>query len=365
MAMYFVVFAIVLFFSYIASIQYKKENKSYKFFIFLSILTLSLFAALRHYSVGKDIEVYALSDFMSVKNQKSIVSVFTSFGSERLYYLFDYVISKLFGNFRFFLFFHQFIISLLVYKIALSEKNKGNFLLYIFSYLLLTYNLTFNIIRQSLSIFIVLYSYKYLESRENIKYVIGVIIASMFHTSALICLLFPFIRIVSSWKHKYFYIIVTSTVIIISYYYLNSILNFVGNNFSAFRHYSHYIDIFDKTNLSKLYLYTKIFMMMFFLFFSSYVCKIDRKNKNNSFLIYMCILDVVLFYACAFVKYGYRFSYYFYAFNIYFIPRLYNTIQNKFNKKVYILLVVVILITHWVIRNVIVGYDSTVPYLFG
>ena len=85
-------------------------------------------------------------------------------------------------------------------------------MLYIFSYLLLTYNMTFNIIRQSISIFIILYSYKFIETKNYLKYIIGVIVATMFHTSALICALFPMIKIISNRKHTLYLILLEITL---------------------------------------------------------------------------------------------------------------------------------------------------------
>jgi uncharacterized protein with PQ loop repeat len=98
---------------------------------------------------------------------------------------------------------------------------------------------------------------------------------------------------------------------------------------------------------------------IFFIYYTT------SNNGKNGTLLSFAAFDTLFYSLSGFVKYGYRLSYFFLPFYIIFIPRLYNNIKDKKNKKIYLMLIIVLSLAYWYIRYVHEGYDGTVPYFIG
>lgn len=361
MIIYWIIFAIALFLTNIADKNYKKNKRKSYILAVVCVIILSVFAALRALSVGIDLSRYGIYMFNRATRYSNIFTYLQTFQKDDIgYYIFNYVIARFTDNIHWLLFMHQFIISSIIYIIAFKEKEKKdtNLALTIFIYLTLLYNMTFNIIRQALSIVIIVYSFYSLEEKKYLRYYILLLIASSFHRSTLILCALPLVNLVyKNKKSNLFKTIVMSAILIISFYFIEEIFALLSQNIDVFENYSVYISA-SKTNLSVRFLRYKILMLITVLFF---YFNTPNKSKNH-FLMFMSVLDVVFYSLAGFIRYGYRISYFFIGFYIIFIPRMLKNIKTKQNRIIFSVLIIMILIGYWYFRNVIMGYDGTIPY---
>ena len=120
---YFLIFAIIATLSIFADCFYKKSRKLSIFFGILSVLFFSIFAGLRSFNVGTDINVYGLRRFEREIESGSFIEQISNYNDiEYGYSLFNHIIAKFTHNYHWFLFAHQLIISIIVYIIAFREK---------------------------------------------------------------------------------------------------------------------------------------------------------------------------------------------------------------------------------------------------
>lgn len=176
------------------------EYSRYKFldYIFrgLCFLILWIPAALR-YDIGTDYAAYAARFYGDFYDP-------TEFG---LYMIFDIV--KYFGGGVEWAF---AIVALLTYFPICFGMPKRGYTITIFFFSIILYLSTYNLIRQDLAVCIIAFAFvRYLIiDYSKLKFLIFVLIASIFHASALLCLLFVFIRPIQS--HRLMLIIISVAI---------------------------------------------------------------------------------------------------------------------------------------------------------
>lgn len=188
------VYILLVSFSLFMSIIY--DNRSSKAavlpYIILYILVV-LVAGLR-YRVGIDTLNY-MEIYSTLPDVNNIVNIFDSEENYTIapLFLFLVVISKLFSNEFFVLqIFHAAILNFFIFLFVFREKRNKFFCIFMY---LIAYFFYFNmeIMRESLAVGVFLMSRDLLYNRKYIKYLLCVIIASMFHYSALIMIIYPFV----------------------------------------------------------------------------------------------------------------------------------------------------------------------------
>ncbi|MCI8568944.1 MAG: EpsG family protein [Bacilli bacterium] len=362
---YILLFALVMFLTVIAQTTYNKSKKLSIALSVICVLILSLFAGFRSLDVGIDISVYGERFFRYCRRFSTIISYLSTLNMEKGYLVLNYLVYKLSNNLHVFLFVLQLISASIVYIIAYREKEKGSMWLIVLTYLLLWYNTTFNILRQSISVAILLYAYKFIEDKKYIKYAISVGIAFLFHKSSILCLAIPILGILSKTKLKKVYTFLMVTTILILYNSLDFIIYCVENIFPFLEKYLRYFDFAENIpNINWKFAFFKLVMLLGILIFSKRLRKQETTKENNSLLILMAILDVLLYCSSAVIKYGYRTSYFFLAHLIILYPRIDWSLKGYKGRTLYRICVVVLLILYWYFRYAVIGYDGTIPYDF-
>ena len=363
MYIYFLTFIVIIFLAIIIQKLMVKHKKTAILLCLLSIFILSLLAGLRSLDVGRDLRVYVISSFNNSRNFSSIISYLKYYYfKEPLYYALNYLVYKYSGNINVLLFAIQLIITSIIYYIAYkeSENNKGTFSVYIFSYIIIWYNTSFNIVRQSLAIAIMLLGFKSLIENKNKKFVLLIFLAFLFHSSAIFCLLFPLIKKVSKLKNRKLYLVLLPIIFILIFTFLKPIMSTMSV-IPFFEKYYNYLEI-DTTNLLPKFAILKLIFLIFFLFFST--GETFRKAEENKIFSFMAITDFMLYLSSGFIMFGYRMSYLFLPIYIYMIPRIDKSYDNKPTQKVFRIAMIIILCTYWYYRYVSIGYDGTIPYSF-
>lgn len=359
---YISVFFIVIFLSCLAGYFIKRSKAISIFLSLVCIGLLSLLAALRGYSVGFDIHVYGWEYFYDSAGFPSLFS-YLSFRNfkEPFYFALNYIIFKRSGNIHVLFFIMQFIMSFVVYTIAYREakSDNGTFFIYILSYLFIWYNSSLNIMRQSLALIFVLYGFKYLENRSYYKFLLCVFIAFLFHSSAILCAIFPLLNKVSNSKNSARKLLLICTILIIMFASSRLFVDKLILIFPFFTKYFNYI-LFSEGNMIFNYAIFKILFLIVILLFSKPILKL----KQNNVLYYIIFLDVIFYLSSFFIKFGYRISYFFLPFYIYLLPRIDRSLKDYKGRDFYRIVLFCLLAFYWYYRFAVVGYDSTLPYVF-
>ncbi|WP_180083353.1 EpsG family protein [Acinetobacter sp. YH12102] len=179
---YFFILFVVTLWIYIEKRSFGRKSLYFPFFCLLLLFSL------RDFSVGTDTIVYTdkfinliLVEYYNFNNN-------IEFGYQVLEYL---VLSFSHNYFWLFLLCGSIILSGFFY---ILRKYSSNYLLSIFVFITFgIYTFSFNILRQGLAISICFFALHFLIQRKFLYYFLSVAIASLFHVSALIMLIFPFL----------------------------------------------------------------------------------------------------------------------------------------------------------------------------
>lgn len=200
MMQYVIVFCVVLILTYFSERNIKKGRKFISYFSsFISIFILSFFAAVRDNNVGKDIMIYVLPVFRWA--QEFHLQEFLNIGTiETGYMFFVYIITMIFNNYNFILFFLQFIVASAIFNYAYKNYKDTSMILIIFSYLMLFYVDSFTMMRQYVAMAFILISINYFKNGKYFRTIIMYLLAISFHNAAVVSALMYFVIAMNSQK---------------------------------------------------------------------------------------------------------------------------------------------------------------------
>ncbi len=236
-------------------------------------------------------------------------------------------------------------------KVIKDHKNYASLIMfvYLFSY----FTGTFNIIRQGLSVIMVCYGFKYLINRSFIKYSFMVLLASLFHTTAIIML--PIYFAVQDVNKK-----ITKKQIFIIFLAIVAILNFntifsILTSISIFSDYDTYSQAIDSTNLSFI-----LSLIMLIVYLSNAKVLISEDKKNKVYLILYIFSVIISFsgYISPFLK---RVAMYFSIVDIFIIATLLKS-ENVKNKDLIKIFLVTYVIGEFILSTYILGQAEVLPY---
>ncbi|WP_373425853.1 EpsG family protein [Paenibacillus endoradicis] len=162
------------------------------FYLLLTFLPLFIVAGFR-FEVGVDYKNY-VATYIKINNSLRDVSIFelrSMLDMEIGYLLLNRLVDFLFGNLQYVFVISSFITLILV--LVTIYRYSSNVYLSVLFFTLGAYISSFNIQRQYIAIAIIFFSIKYVIERKLIRYIFSVLIASMFHTSAVLLLPLYFI----------------------------------------------------------------------------------------------------------------------------------------------------------------------------
>lgn len=264
--------------------MYVKFNK--KLFLLLSFFIPMVIGGFRYY-VGTDYGVY-----INLYNSKANIDLGFSVISK---------IASLFYGYKSLFFIYNFLTLLFIY-LGLNNINKKIRPLAYVCYLFLYFTLSFNIVRQSLSVAIVFYAYKFLLNKDLKKWILFLFLAFCFHNTAIICLPLYFILNTKNTKLKFMYVLLT---LFISLNYID-IINLITRSLPFMSHFEMYaVEIKELANNRMFFLDMAILFYM--LLFRK---KLVKNDKNNSVYMFMYILFITFELTGFFNPYVKRFGNY-------------------------------------------------------
>lgn len=357
---YLIVFFISTFFVYISEKNFKNNRrKRAMLFSIIAILLPSLLAAFRAEGVGTDTLYYAKNNFQVALNSSTFEQFNRTFELELLYNILVYVISRITDNIHVLYFAIQTIIMTFVYRACYDQKDNCPMWLSFLLFLLLYYNRSLNMIRQSIALSIILFSYKYIKEKNLKKYILFVIIASLFHKTALLSLIIYFMVRLIEKKESFLYkifIFLISFLFLIGYQEIMFLLIELGIIPSKYLFYV----TSSESNILLIELIRKIIFLGIFILFGK---SLKRNNEKNHILKYFMSLDLILYLVGIYANYAQRIAYYLGYFDIFLIAQLPNCCRKGLSRKGMYILIIIFFIIYWFIYYAILQYDSTYPYI--
>ncbi len=210
---YIITFVISLSLIFAAERLKDNETKLSLIFLFMAICALSLLASIRDLSIGTDLRGY-IYNFNSCRSAESISQYKSWVGFEILYSALSFLVAKTTGDYKAWLFVIEFWDAAFIITFLWKQRDKYSVTLGAFVMMMLFYNLSFNIIRQTMSLSVCLLSFYYAKEKNLIGFIICMLIAIGFHTSSILMVItYPLCRLFDNRTLKETYII--STVILV------------------------------------------------------------------------------------------------------------------------------------------------------
>lgn len=354
---YLICFILSSFFMFLSE-KFKKNRYLKIFFSIFAVLTPSLLAGLRSINIGTDVKVYVVPAFNLAQEYTNFFDYNKIVSLEFLYKLLVFLVTNVFNNINYLLFVQHFIICSLFFIGAKQHSEKANPTITYTLFLLMYYNMSLNIVRQFLAMAFVFISFKYLEDGKFKKFIILVLTATLFHTSAIIALVFYFLYFLCKKKYRLFYSMILLIILIISLLYFNNILEFLTSVGIINSKYIRYKMIFEQGNISVFDSLIKIYIfgLTFFQF------KKLKKDKENYFYTLISLFDLILLQIGIFSQHASRISLYFGMYSLINISRILK--NSKENKLVLTMFTLVIFIIYFIYVYIYGGAAQTYPYEF-
>lgn len=194
---YLFVFFISIYFTYCAQLKFEKydrnQNKiTFRRGILFSVAAMFLpviLAAFRADSVGTDVTVYAIRSFEIASTCKSIKDLWFVSNGELLFFLTGFILSKLGAGISAFLGMIQLLTILPIYIGAYKLRREYSMWFTMAGYFFLFYNLSLNVMRQSICVAFVFLAFSYFLEKRYKLCIILCVVSSLFHNSAILGIL--------------------------------------------------------------------------------------------------------------------------------------------------------------------------------
>lgn len=360
MIIYLLTFIISAFFMFLYEKKLTTGNKSRYILLILAIAIPSILGGMRAVGVGTDTKVYIEKNFILAQNYNTLSIYLKNFSASQLYWIITFAVSRFTNNINWLFFIIQLIIMILAYMVAYNNKKRTPIWLTYLTFLFLFYNRSLNMSRNTISLMIIVYSLKFIESKKPIKFIFTILIAFLFHETALIGLiLYPLYNFVSNdtKKIKKIVVILLCMMVICMYQPLISLL--IKQQIISQKY-----DIYVSGAAGiKEYEWILKFIGAIMLQVTNKV--ISKKDKFNAYLIFIALLDFLTYNIAIFSHYAYRISFYFGYTTIITYPQIKNAFVQGKSRKIMNITYIMFLIIYWWFYYIFKNNDQTYPYIFG
>lgn len=255
-------------------------------------------------------------------------------------------ISIIFNNTQFYIFFIG-LISTIPVAYIIYKYSRMPFLSLTLYIALDFYAFNFAGLRQGIAIAIIFFSYKYIIENKILKFIFCIILATLFHTSAIVFLPIYFIRKIKITKLK----IVFFAIIAILIFIFKSQIFLIINSFF----YDNYA--ISYTNSGNWMILCIMILVICYLFYKAVI----RNNKNNQKLYVITTIGCMCMLFSSIVSDTLRIANYFYIFIILLVPEVLNCLKNNTTRNILIIFSIIVSAGIYIYLLSIDSY-SIVPY---
>ncbi len=357
MLVYYIIFIVSSILVYLAD-KKMRGLRGKKICWLLAVLIPSLLAGLRAESVGTDTSGYIKAIHHLCVNDVDWKVVVGAYQCEIGYYFVNFLVTRISDSFQLLLFVLQILI---LAPVLLACKDNADLVepyLSYFLFLILFYNRSLNMCRQSIAIAICIYSVQYVRSEKIVKFLVCLMLAISIHKIAFI---FLTIYIISHFLQKkegvYYKLSFLAAVCCLIIFYKVILNKLISMGYLGSR-YLYYVNSGNQ-NISTIELTTKILYLILILCVASIL---KKKNRYNEILIFFLVLDFLIYCIGFYANYAQRISYYIGIFTIFVVPQIANCV-NKRQKYICLFVLLFIAFAFSYKYYGISGCDGTVPYI--
>lgn len=359
MLTYYIVFAISI---ACLALAEKLEQKNKEISVAIKIFAIfipALLAGMRAIDVGTDTKLYIEPAFNDAVKATDFSAFYKMYDIEPLYMLFTFACAKIFANVNVFMTALYFIITLLAYKIAKNNSDKAPSSITYAVFLLFYFNKSLNLVRQTISILLIIYGLKYVKNKKYLTSIAIILVSILIHKTAIIGALIYLIYGIFDKKNTKYYkiiILVVSALFLLVY---KPLLNFLINDIHVLNsRYNYYINS-NKVDVSLSYM---LFNLSLLICSFAFYKKLVKHDKFNEYLVFIVLLGNILMLLSTQFNFVIRISYYFTYLYLLIIPEMVEICDTNEKK----LITTMALLTIFVAYNYIYyGYqqnDKTCPY---
>ena len=355
---------------------YLSDKKKYKnkyitrILVILALLIPSIIAGIRDYTIGTDVLLYGNSWFEKAADYDSMYRYLVKAKEYSIgvgYAAINFIVSRFSSSPHMFYFVYEFLQLTVLYAAIKPYKDKLSVSFAFLIYYFLFFNNSLNILRQTMAIILVLYSYGFARNKKIVGFCITIVVAYSFHSSAIVGLaIYPICwayrkNFVKKWVKPV--IIGASLVLVVGYRFFFELLTKTNLNFGA--RYEKYLtqDIIGGRYIGLVYWFIIILLL------------IKTRKENKVKLEDASVLETFLFVSATFTLLPFlgsalllRVSYYFDIFQVVFLPVVSENVRVKFrNKKstriIRRAMVIIPIVVYWIIVYIVRNGAHTYPYL--
>ena len=262
-------------FGILSEISFKKGYKKLGIFnLIVSLFSLCFLAGVRDLTVGTDIYYYFYQIFYDFTHTEiGILAEFANTGVDIGFILLIYI-GKIFNNVNISMFIVEFAVLAPIYIFAYRNRKKYSITFIILIYCLTMYVRSFNLMRQSIAISLLILSMDYFKDRNIKKSLICFILAVLMHKTAIIGLIIYVIIYIRNTKGeiKLKNIIMIYIIFILSILILEPFLLFVG---------SKYVRYLNNSIENNAFSILRLLKKMIWIFIAGISYYISRRQKNE------------------------------------------------------------------------------------
>lgn len=350
-------FLIALITAAFAELSIKVKGIEKKICAIISIFIPALFAGIR-YGIGTDYFVTYKPYFDYLAGQGSL-QLMNRESLDIGYKFINLIVIKLGGNFQVVLFISSILTLFIFRKAILIYRNQINIGVASFVFMLMYYQPSFNIMRQIMAASIVLYAFHYIELQKPIKFVAWVIIATLFHKTAIIILPFYiFMNLLSNrkWKILFFVFYAITIYIVFNFDKLTPLAYLIDSN----GYYANYLKRVSSFNISIGFLIRTVPYIV------SVVLMWEKIRGNRTLYLYLnsfllgSIMRIIVYMTQFDAD---RVAVYFLMSQVIFIPYLFKYRKQGWKNYIGAMLLMGTTIILWYFDFIYMGRNETVPYI--
>ena len=294
----------------------------------LLLITLVLFAGLRDVTVGTDTGNY----LMIFENKNSLEDFFENANYEYAFFYLNYIVKSFTDNFNVLLICIASI-SLLGFHYGISKISQNIFLSYFIFLSFGFYTFFFNGARQGLACSIVFVSFLYLIDRNFIKYSLSILLAALFHKTAILMLpLYLLFNLNNAYKNKK-WLIVFALIAVVS---ISIVIDFMAKIDARYSYYAN-------SENSGGHLIVSFFTLLGLVF---YILKNKIKHNRQQYDLFLLIymFGVTISLVSSFLRLDpsgiLRFNQYFLSASIILVPIIFINTRNNVTRLLIMMLLI-------------------------
>lgn len=363
MWIYILLFIIVICLAGAAQYCFKIKRKAFgHLFLILATIIPSILSGCRDLNIGTDVNIYLSPAWQHALHYSSIIEYIGTTFMEPLFGMIIFIFAHYTSDIHWLLFGIQLLIMLLVYKLAYHYRQLIPIWIIYFLFLLLMYQLSFNMMRQAIALLICINSFKYVEERKFYRFLAYIIIGLGFHITTIIFSVTYFFYFVyntdksSKWIHiLQISVIFLSIIFVLLYNEIILLAVFLGILKAKYLQYTSFGDTFTSSfSISEFIIRAFFFCIALY----NYRMKILDK-KSSSFFLFISFFELLCNTLSLYSTYASRITLYFFMLYIIYIPRI---IINSKNKPIFIALLIILLSYYWYYLYIINKVSDTYPY---